>query len=274
MTSKTFNDFNYATDDGLTLHGRDYGIGTEGRSTIVCLSGLTRNARDFHRLAVRLADDGWRVIALDYRGRGLSAWDPNPANYNVLREAQDVLLALADRGLRDAVFFGTSRGGLILHILAVTAPQAIRALVFNDIGPVIETEGLKAIAHYLSVPQRYEDQGQAIRALKTLHQAQFPALGDDDWADMVAAVYRESDGVLVPDYDPALLDGLKSIDRSRPLVCMVSCRCGRGARAHCVSISSAIRSRRRLRRMSLRRLRTRMGSMARARAQTPKLPQT
>src|SRR5690606_30383098 len=129
------------------LHARDYGGPAPGRLPLVCLPGLSRNARDFHRFALSLP--GRRVVALDYRGRGGSAYDPDPANYTVAVECRDVITVCAALGIEHAIFVGTSRGGLILHVLAAIRPDLIAAAVLNDIGPEIESAGLKEIRDYL-----------------------------------------------------------------------------------------------------------------------------
>ncbi|MBX9456289.1 MAG: alpha/beta hydrolase [Rhizobium sp.] len=214
--NETFQSFHFTSDDGIDLHGRIQGGSAEDQRPVVCLPGLSRNSRDFYQIARILAAQGRRVIALDYRGRGLSAWDPNPANYNLLREAQDVLQAMAHLGITEADFIGTSRGGLILHFLPAMAPGLVRSLVLNDIGPVIEIEGLRQIRDYLSARQEPGDLDEAARGLKATHGDAFSALGDRDWREMADAIYRDIGGRLVPDYDPALVEPLKIMDLSVP----------------------------------------------------------
>lgn len=210
-----FQPFHFTADDGIRLYGRVYGETNTGSPPVVCLAGLSRNSRDFHQLAIMLAARRRKVITLDYRGRGLSAWDPNPANYNLIREAQDVLQALAHQGITEADFIGTSRGGLILHFLPAMAPGLVRSLVFNDVGPVLEIEGLRRIKDYLSVRPEPKDFGQAARALKAAHGNDFAILNDKDWAEMADAIFRDIDGRIVPDYDPMLVEPLKSMDLSK-----------------------------------------------------------
>ncbi|MBN9053569.1 MAG: alpha/beta hydrolase [Shinella sp. 65-6] len=211
----------FPAPDGLRLHARDYAPGAAARLPIVCLPGLSRNARDFHPFALLLSQDAVsprRVIALDYRGRGLSARDENPANYNVATECRDVIAVCAALGISRAVFVGTSRGGLILHMMAAVQPELIAATVLNDIGPEIEAEGLKEIRDYLSnraFPATIE---AAADALERVHGPSFPALGRTDWLDMADAIYTKTgDGHLIPDHDPALTDQLQAIDFSKPL---------------------------------------------------------
>ena len=210
-----FTEFQCTADDGIVLRGRVYGERGESLP-VICLAGLSRNSRDFHGIAVILAGGGRQVITLDYRGRGLSGWDPNPANYNILREAQDVLQCAAHLGITAADFIGTSRGGLILHFLPAMASGLVRSVVLNDVGPVLEIEGLRRIKDYLSARPEPKDFPQAVRALKATHGADFTVLADTDWADMAEAIFREIDGRIVPDYDPALVEPLKTMDLSRP----------------------------------------------------------
>ena len=134
--------------DGLRLHARVYGERAEDRLPVVCLPGLARTATDFHALASALASDGTRprrVIALDYRGRGQSEYDRNPANYAFHVELADVLAAITALDAVPAVFVGTSRGGILSMLLATARPTAMAGTVLNDIGPVIEPKGLMRI---------------------------------------------------------------------------------------------------------------------------------
>lgn len=217
MQQDGFTPLHFTSDDGIALYGRDYGSGNSGQLPIVCLAGLSRNSRDFHQIATWLAGQGRRVVTLDYRGRGLSAWDPNPANYNIGREAQDVVIALRTLGIGRAIFIGASRGGLILHILPAVAPDMMAACILNDVGPVIEVAGLRAIRDYLSVRSEPKNFAEAARALKATHGADFPVLDDGDWNDMAHAIFRETGGRIVPDYDPALAEPLKTMDMNQPL---------------------------------------------------------
>lgn len=218
----TFTSRFFPAPDGLRLHARNYApaAGGQGRLPVVCLPGLSRNGRDFHAFALLLSRDATaprRVVALDYRGRGLSAHDENPANYNVATECGDVIAACAALGIARALFVGTSRGGLILHVLAAAQPDLIAGAVLNDIGPAIEAEGLKDIRDYLarrSEPATFE---AAADTLQAIHGPTFPALTRADWLDMADAIYREKDGRILADHDPKLADQLQAIDFSKPL---------------------------------------------------------
>jgi pimeloyl-ACP methyl ester carboxylesterase len=156
-------------------------------------------------------------MALDYRGRGLSDRDDNKANYNLAVECGDVIAGCAAFGIDRAIFIGTSRGGLILHLVAAIKPELLAGVILNDIGPVIEPAGLMAIRDYLNRDRKPRSWSEAVDILKENHGAAFPALGLPDWEGMAHAIYREQNGVPVADYDPAIAEQLKTIDFINPL---------------------------------------------------------
>ncbi len=160
------------------------------------------------------------MVAFDYRGRGNSDYDPQWTNYNILTEADDILAGLDALGIAAASFIGTSRGGLIIHLLGTLRPSSIKAIVFNDIGPVIEASGFAHIKSYLETATPPENFAEALRVQRKIHGEAFPALSEADWNTMVAAIYREENGRPVADYDPNLVNTLASLDLSKPLPAM------------------------------------------------------
>ena len=135
----------FSASDGLRLHARDYGPLASPALPVVCLPGFARTAADFHEVALALSQDEAkprRVLAADYRGRGLSAYDSNWKNYDIRVELDDLLQVLVAAGIDRAVFIGTSRGGLLTMALAAARPAVIKGVVFNDVGPVIDARGL------------------------------------------------------------------------------------------------------------------------------------
>ena len=204
--------------DGLRLHARDYGAGRRTAGLpVVCLPGLARNAADFHELALTLSAESRRVLALDYRGRGLSERDPDPSNYDVRVEANDVLGQLTVAGIDEAVIVGTSRGGLIAMALSAIRPALLRGVVLNDVGPVIEVRGLIRIRNYVGKLPSPRTLREAADLLRHTSGAQFPILGDEEWARLARRTWREEGGRLVPRYDPALTRGLDALDLEAPL---------------------------------------------------------
>jgi pimeloyl-ACP methyl ester carboxylesterase len=209
--------------DGLRLHLREYGPRLAPRLPIICLPGLSRTAEDFDPLASALASDAAtprRVLALDYRGRGLSEFDRNPANYTITIELADVISVLTACAAAPAIIVGTSRGGLIAMALVAVQPGAIAGVVLNDIGPHIEAKGLMRIKGYvgkLPQPRTFEEGGEILRRIG---DSQFPKLDAVAWVTLAKRGWREEDGRLVPTYDPALARSLAAVSPDQPMPTM------------------------------------------------------
>jgi pimeloyl-ACP methyl ester carboxylesterase len=206
--------------DGLKLHLRDYGPLAATAMPVVCLPGLARTSADFHELALALAADEAnprRVLALDYRGRGLSEYDRNWKNYDIRIELDDLMQVLAATGIDEAAFVGTSRGGLLTMALAVARPTVIRGVVFNDVGPVIDARGLLRIRGYVGKLPAPRSFSEGAEILKRLSDQQFPILSDAEWEVMARRTWTDRDGPLKPDYDIKLLKGLEELDLEAPL---------------------------------------------------------
>jgi pimeloyl-ACP methyl ester carboxylesterase len=206
--------------DGLKLHARCYGRRTALATTVVCLPGLARTAADFEALASVLAHEGphaRRVLALDYRGRGLSDYDSDPAHYSFPVELADVLAVITALDALPAIFVGTSRGGILAMLLAAVRPTAIAGVVLNDIGPVIEAQGLMRIKTYvgkLPQPRNFEDGAEILRRL---FHGQFPKLGPADWLASAHNAFKEENGRMVPTYDVKLATAMQGFDLERPI---------------------------------------------------------
>ncbi|SLN32544.1 Haloacetate dehalogenase H-1 [Roseovarius litorisediminis] len=193
----------FKTSDGLNLHYMDKGTGRP----ILCLAGLTRNSTDFNFLAPHMADH--RLICMDYRGRGQSDYDPQYMNYNILREAQDAIELLDHLGLDQATIIGTSRGGLIAMALSYGHADRLRAVVLNDIGPVVDAAGLERIMDYVGKEPDLPDLDAAASALKHVHADGFPDVPLDRWRQQAEFMFFEKKGGgLGIRYDASLRDAL------------------------------------------------------------------
>ncbi|MFG1420803.1 alpha/beta fold hydrolase [Roseixanthobacter liquoris] len=206
--------FAYPTADGLALFGRDWG--TAGADLpVVCLPGVTRNSRDFEALAGALVARGRRVVGLDFRGRGGSAFGP-VATYTPAQEAVDTIAALAFLGIPRAHFIGTSRGGLVMMVLSLLRPDLFASAVLNDIGPVIEKAGLARISGYVGVAA-LTDWPTLIAGLKASQGFLFPSLDEAGWERFARQIYRDDAGVPHLAYDPALSEAFKAFDPNATL---------------------------------------------------------
>ena len=151
-------------------------------------------------------------------GRGLSEKARSIEEYTVVNEAQDVLSGLTAFGIEHAGFIGTSRGGLIMHLLTGMRPTAMRAGVLNDIGPEIEPDGLMQIKSYLEHAPRPNTWAEAVAVQKAVHGKAFPALSDADWERHAHAIYHENDnGQIVASFDGTIAETLKVLKADTPL---------------------------------------------------------
>ena len=219
--AQPWRDVFVSTNDGLKLHARDYGDRTSSALPILCLPGLTRNARDFHDLALHLAYNDKhprRVVSLESRGRGQSDWDKNWRNYEVQIETNDVLSVMPALGLDHVGIVGTSRGGILAMIIAVIRPGIMAGVVLNDIGPVLGAKGLARIKGYVGKTPPVHTWEDSAHLIKILNEGQFPHLDDDAWMGFAKRSYIEKDGKITPDYDPDLSRPFEELDLSKPVI--------------------------------------------------------
>ena len=202
MTDRPFTHRHWQSADGLTLHFRDY-AGPSDRAPVVCLHGLTRNARDFASLAPHIAaSTGRRVLVPEMRGRGRSGYAADPASYTVPTYVADLFALLAQEGIARFVSIGTSMGGLITMGVATTEPERIVGVVLNDIGPVVEPAGLERIRSYVGQGGSYPTWVHAARALASLYGAAHPTYELADWLAMAKRnMVLVSNGRIAFDYD-------------------------------------------------------------------------
>jgi pimeloyl-ACP methyl ester carboxylesterase len=212
-----YTDGYWQSSDGLKLHYRDYGAhhsGPKSKPPILCLPGLTRNTRDFAHVAERLAGD-WRVICVELRGRGESAYAKDPATYNPMMYVQDIVLLLTELKLKNFISFGTSLGGILTMLLAATKPGMIKAALINDIGPVIETAGLDRIKSFVGKSQSWPTWTHAARWFAETQGAIFPHYDLQNWIGMAKRICRlTAQGRIVFDYDMKLSEPMKTDDQA------------------------------------------------------------
>jgi pimeloyl-ACP methyl ester carboxylesterase len=207
--------------DGLRLHVREYGSRLDPGVPVVCLAGLTRNSADFGSLASALAAGlkgaKRRVLALDYRGRGLSDYDRNWKNYTLEIENADVLSVLVAMEIDAAIFIGTSRGGLHTMLLSATRPAVIRGAVLNDIGPVVESRGMARIRGYVGKLPEPRTLSDAVDLLKETMSERFNGLTEADWEAYARITFTDAVGRMGQRYDRDLMKPLESLDLEQPL---------------------------------------------------------
>ncbi len=203
------------TSDGLAL---DVKIRRGGDKTpAFCIPGLTRNAADFEDFAVQLAATGRDVYAISLRGRGLSQYDDNHLNYHPLTYRDDVISALAQLDLPDAVFVGTSLGGITTMLIGQEAPALVRAAIINDVGPELAPEGIARIAGYVGARPKGDDGTAAdltaaAAIIRDINEVAFPGKDAAFWETFARRTFRQTeDGRWRLDYDPKIAQALAEV---------------------------------------------------------------
>ena len=199
--------------EGLRLHYRDY-EGPRDKPPILCIPGLTRNARDFEPVAERFAGD-WRVICIDLRGRGLSDQDPDPSRYTPHYYVADVLKLLDQLGIADAVFFGTSLGAICTMLLASTDADRIAGAMLNDIGPEIDQTGIDRIGGYVGREVTFDGWDEAISTLAERNREVFPKWGQGEWDRFARRIMHETPDGIMFQYDMRIADNFRRATEGR-----------------------------------------------------------
>ncbi len=204
----------FQTAGGLKLHYLDFG--GAGKPALVCIHGLTGNAHNFDALVPHLTAR-YRVLALDVRGRGDSAWGP-AADYNPQVYVSDLKEFLDALGIKRVSLVGTSMGGVISMMFAGGYPEVGEHLVLNDIGPDIDPAGLMRIIAYVGqAPERFND----IAEVRAYYRRTYPpaaSLSDEMLTEWVRwSVKAAEDGGLLWKMDPAIRRPPRGGSAARPI---------------------------------------------------------
>jgi pimeloyl-ACP methyl ester carboxylesterase len=201
-----YSEHRYSSKDGLSLYYREYG---SGDNVIICLPGLTRNSKDFHDLATRMAP-GYRVLCLDLRGRGLSEFDPKWRHYHPGTYARDVWTLVDKLAIREFIIIGTSLGGMIAMVMSSQQVERIKAVIMNDIGPEIDPVGYTRILGNAGIKADINNWQDAAERSKRLTAQAAPDMPDDFWQDFARKTYREnSEGIPELDMDPNIGEAIR-----------------------------------------------------------------
>lgn len=125
-----------------TIHGADSG------PTVLLLPGAGQTRHAWWRTAQRLANRGYRAIALDLRGHGDSAWATDD-DYSIGAFVADLSTVLS--GLdKSALIVGASLGGIAALLAAASDTQGrVGGLALVDVVPDMRPEGLDHIREFM-----------------------------------------------------------------------------------------------------------------------------
>ena len=193
--------------NGQTLHYTAWG--NPAAQPVVCVHGLTRNARDFDYLAQALSTDFY-VLCVDVLGRGGSSWAASGAEYTTPNYAHQLLTLLDELKLTKPHWVGTSMGGLIGLTLQLLAPSRLGKIVLNDVGPVIEMVSLQRIVHYIGAVPRFDSRALALEYCQQV-LVSFGATTDAQWAGLTDYYYvSQADGSVKLHFDLTIATEVKA----------------------------------------------------------------
>lgn len=192
-------------DDRLTLYARIY---ESDGPPLLLMHGLTRNSADFESLAAHLAGK-YKLIIADQRGRGRSDYDPQPENYTPAVYVDDMIALIDGLQFSNLGLIGTSMGGLMAMIMAAAEPQHFNSLILNDIGPVVEQDGLDRIQSYVGELAPFESWQQAASHCRAVHGDAMLDYNEQQWLGFAQRTCQQlPDGQIKFAYDPAISEGL------------------------------------------------------------------
>lgn len=213
--STAYQDRYWSSADGLKLHFRDY-PGRDDRPPVLCLHGLTRNARDFAGLAQHLAGE-WRVIVPETRGRGESEYARDSSTYVPSTYVADLEKLLAEEGIGRFVSIGTSMGGLMTMIMAARDAGRLAGVVLNDIGPEVNPAGLARIGGYVGQGRSFSTWMHAARSLQEVQGAAFPDYDIEMWLEMARrTMVLGQNGRISFDYDMTIAEPFRDVSTAVP----------------------------------------------------------
>jgi pimeloyl-ACP methyl ester carboxylesterase len=208
--SKHYAEIDWESHDGLRLYARIYEGPARAAPTVLCLHGLTRTGRDFEDLAPHLQHHH-RVVVPDLRGRGFSARDPNPQNYQPGIYVRDILALLATVDAPRVRIIGTSLGGMLAMMLGFSQPARIAGIVLNDVGPEIDPVGIERIKQYAGRLPPVRTWAEAAAQTRAVHGDAWPGLAPARWATLARRGYREdAAGTVELDADPNIGEALRA----------------------------------------------------------------
>lgn len=204
-----YSDQYFVNPDGLKQHYRDYDTAGPDAPVVLCMPGLTRNARDFADIADHLADR-CRLICVEQRGRGLSEWDPDPSRYMPLTYVADMMALLKHIGVTKVIALGTSLGGIMTIMMQAMHPGTLKAAILNDIGPEVDPKGIARIKSYVGKGTPPTSWEEALAAVKRSNAGVYPNFSEEDWLSYTRNLYEDRDGTPVVMYDPAISQNFES----------------------------------------------------------------
>lgn len=194
----------------------------QNKDVVVCVHGLSRNARDFDYLAAALADK-YRVICVDIVGRGKSEWLEDKSRYDYTTYVDDILKLLKHLDINKVDWVGTSMGGIIGMIVAGRYPDLIKKMVLNDIGPIIPGDAIARILKNAASKHEFRSSTDAEKALRN-KMSTFGITNEEHWKHVIKhGIVKKLDSRYCFAYDPEIIPPRKIYNKIRAIIATILC---------------------------------------------------
>jgi len=120
----------FVTVNGIRMHYLEWG--EQNGIPLVWAHGSASSAYEIRAVAPRLAQAGYRVLAVDYRGHGLTR--VTDYDFGIHHIADDLIGLLDSLGIPAAVFGGASKGGFVAAAVYDHYPNRVLGLLMADGG--------------------------------------------------------------------------------------------------------------------------------------------
>ena len=131
---------------------------------VVCVGGVANTAMRFNYLAADL-ESHFRVIAMDWVGRGRSGWMADQGDYSLATYAEQLRQLIDHLGGGPVILLGSSLGGSAAIELAARHPRMVSRLILNDIGPFIPKKRRKRRSQTLARHYVFRDPADLLRKI-------------------------------------------------------------------------------------------------------------
>ena len=101
-------------------------------------------------------------------------------------------------------------------VMAAAQPGFLGPVILNDIGPVIERDGLSRIASYVGRTPLPRDWKEAAAMVRDMNKNAFTAVSEEEWEPIARQLFNERKGRPAPGYDAKLGQAFSSIDGPIP----------------------------------------------------------
>jgi esterase len=181
--------------NGLRFHYRDWG--NEGAPVLLLQHAYTSHARSWDTFA-RSVRDRYRVLALDLRGHGETAWAPA---YRPELLVEDLAAFKAALGLARFTLLGFSIGAHSAYQYAARHPRVVDRLILVEVNPQSGPASVAWLRSWLDQPDPLENPEDAVRSVRG-----FDSRAPDEelrhWT--LNNLMRRGDGRWTWRYDPVL----------------------------------------------------------------------